>query len=58
MKQLRVGVIGMGIGRPNGKAIADNPRGRVVAICDLIGSKMVEYQKELPAPVGSATFTG
>jgi predicted dehydrogenase len=50
MKQLRVGVIGMGIGRPNGKAIADNPRGRVVAICDLIESKMIDYQKELPEP--------
>jgi predicted dehydrogenase len=54
-KQVRVGIIGMGIGRPNAQAIARNPRGRVVALCDLVEQRMKDFAKELPAPV--ATYT-
>jgi predicted dehydrogenase len=41
----------MGIGRPNGRAIAANPRGRVVALCDLIEARMASFAEELPEPV-------
>ncbi|MGD0090474.1 MAG: Gfo/Idh/MocA family oxidoreductase [Planctomycetota bacterium] len=50
-KQVRVGIIGMGIGRPNGKALAANPRGRVVALCDSVPERMADFAKELPGPV-------
>ncbi len=48
MSEVRVAIVGMGIGRPNGRAIAKNPRGRVVALCDLIPERMEEFAKELP----------
>jgi len=51
MKEVKVAVVGMGIGRPNGKAIARNPRGRVVALCDLVEERMADFAKELPEPV-------
>lgn len=51
MKEVRAAVVGMGIGRPNGLAIARNPRGRVVALCDLVEERMQDFAKELPEPV-------
>jgi predicted dehydrogenase len=54
-KEVRVGIIGMGIGRPNAQAIAKNPRGRVVALCDLIEERMKGFAKDLPAPVAMYT---
>lgn len=50
-EQVRVGIIGMGIGRPNAQAIAANPRGRVVALCDLYEDRMKDFAKDLPEPV-------
>jgi predicted dehydrogenase len=49
--EVRTAVVGMGIGRPNGRAIAQHPRGRVVALCDLMEDRMAEFAKELPEPV-------
>lgn len=54
-KVVRVGIIGMGIGRPNARAIAKNPRGRVVALCDLVEERMRDFAKELPEPVAMYT---
>lgn len=51
MKEVRAAILGMGIGRPNGRAIARNPRGRVVALCDLVEERMKDFAKELPGPV-------
>lgn len=51
MKEVRVAIVGMGIGKPNGRAISRHPRGRVVALCDLIEERMAEFAKELPEPV-------
>jgi predicted dehydrogenase len=51
MDQVRVAIVGMGIGRPNGRAFAAHPRGRVVALCDLIVKRMEDFAKELPEPV-------
>jgi predicted dehydrogenase len=48
---VRVAIIGMGIGRPNAHAIAKDPRGRVVALCDLDESRMKDFAKDLPAPI-------
>jgi len=50
-KQVRVGIIGMGIGRPNAQAIARHPRGRVVALCDLVEARMQDFAAQLPEPV-------
>jgi predicted dehydrogenase len=53
--EVRVGVIGMGIGKPNAKAFAANPRSRVVALCDLVQEKMDRFAKDLPGPVKTYT---
>lgn len=44
---VRVGVVGMGIGRPNGRALDRNPRAEVVALCDLIEERMRDFAREL-----------
>ena len=54
-KQVRVGIIGMGIGRENAVALAANPRGRVVALCDLIEERMDKVAGQLPEPVKKYT---
>ena len=36
MDEVRIAIVGMGIGRPNAMALDANRRGRVVALCDLI----------------------
>ena len=46
-KQMRLGVVGMGIGRPNARAVARNPRGVVAAVCDLVPERMDEFAKDL-----------
>jgi len=51
MKEVRTAIVGMGIGRENGRALARNPRGRVVALCDLVEDRMASFAKELPQPV-------
>jgi predicted dehydrogenase len=51
MKQVRVAIVGMGIGRDNGRALAGDPRSRVVALCDLLEERMRDFAKELPEPV-------
>ena len=51
MDEVKTAIVGMGIGRPNWRAIASNPRGRVVALCDLIESRMENFAEELPEPV-------
>jgi predicted dehydrogenase len=51
MQQVRVCIVGMGIGRANGLAIARNPRGRVVALCDLVPERMAEVAKNFPEPI-------
>ena len=47
MKQpIRVAVVGMGIGRTNGRGFLHDPRCRVVALCDLFEDRMKDYSKE------------
>ena len=48
---VRIAVVGMGIGRPNGTALATNPRGIVVALCDLFEDRMKAFAKDLPDEV-------
>jgi predicted dehydrogenase len=45
----------MGIGRENGRAISRDPRGRVVALCDLVPERMAEFAAELPGEVKQYT---
>ncbi|MBN1581150.1 MAG: Gfo/Idh/MocA family oxidoreductase [Anaerolineae bacterium] len=51
MDQVRCAIVGMGIGRPNGRSIVANPRGQVVALCDLFEDRMQDFAQELPEPV-------
>jgi len=51
MKEVRVAIVGMGIGRSNALAISRNVRGRVVALCDLFEDRMADFAKDLPEPV-------
>ena len=55
--EVRVGIVGMGIGRPNARALDKNPRGRVVALCDLLPARMEEFVKELPDPASVKRYT-
>ena len=57
MKKLRVAVVGMGIGRPNGIALAKNPRADVVALCDLVEERMTDFARLLPQPDQIRLFT-
>tara|TARA_B100001123_G_scaffold432795_1_gene556410 strand:+ start:5959 stop:7008 length:1050 start_codon:yes stop_codon:yes gene_type:complete len=47
-RQVNVAIVGMGIGRSNGKALSKNARANVVALCDLENDRMAEFAKELP----------
>ncbi|HAA76537.1 TPA: oxidoreductase [Candidatus Latescibacteria bacterium] len=38
----------MGIGKPNGRAISENPHGEVAALCDLDTGRMNTFAAELP----------
>lgn len=49
--ELRVAIVGMGIGRPNGRALHAHPRARVTALCDLDAAKMAEFATELGGEV-------
>lgn len=51
MQVVRTGIVGMGVGRSNGRSIAANPRGKVTALCDLVPERMQEFAAELPEPV-------
>lgn len=50
MKKVRVAIVGMGIGRANGRALASNPRAEVVALCDLVEESMTDFAARLPQP--------
>ena len=52
---VRVGIVGMGIGRPNARAIAANKNGVVAALCDLSVERMDDFAKELKLPVRKFT---
>jgi len=52
MKQpVRIAIVGMGIGRTNGRGFAHDPRCRIVALCDLDEDRMRDFAKELGHPV-------
>ncbi|MFN3649877.1 MAG: Gfo/Idh/MocA family protein [Armatimonadota bacterium] len=51
MSSVRFGIVGLGIGRDQGRAIANDPRGRVTALCDLSEERMEAYAAELPEAV-------
>ena len=49
--EVRAGLVGLGFGRNNAKAMARHARGRMVALCDLDEEKMKQFAEELPEPV-------
>lgn len=49
---VRIGLIGTGgIGKVNARALNADPRGQIVALCDIIPERMDEFEKELGRPV-------
>jgi len=48
---VRIAVVGMGIGRENGRGFLHDPRARIVALCDLVEERMRDFAKEIPQPV-------
>jgi len=55
MKPVRVAIVGMGIGRYNGRGFLHDPRARIVALCDLVEDRMKEFAAELPPGVRMMT---
>lgn len=49
--KVRICIVGMGIGRTNGRPLHKHPRGAVTALCDLQRPLMEEFAKELGSPV-------
>jgi predicted dehydrogenase len=47
-KKVKVAIVGMGIGKANGRALSNNDRADVVALCDLDKNRMEEFAEELP----------
>jgi predicted dehydrogenase len=47
-KPVGIAIVGMGIGRHNGRGFAHDPRSRIVALCDLEEDRMKDFAKELP----------
>lgn len=47
---IRFGIVGMGIGKAQGRAIAADPRTHVAALCDLDAGRMEAFREELPEP--------
>ncbi|TVR49544.1 MAG: gfo/Idh/MocA family oxidoreductase [Puniceicoccaceae bacterium] len=45
---VRIGIIGMGIGRENARGFLADPRARITALCDLDPARMQDFAKELP----------
>ena len=48
MSELRIAIVGMGIGRTLAHAFAAHPRARVAALCDLLEERMEQVAGELP----------
>ncbi len=48
---VRTCIVGMGIGKANGRSIQANPRGKVTTLCDVLPERMEEFAKELKEPV-------
>ncbi|MEM7538652.1 MAG: Gfo/Idh/MocA family oxidoreductase [Chloroflexota bacterium] len=51
MNEVRIAIVGMGIGKPNARAMSNNSRGRIVALCDIQEERMQDFAKELPEPI-------
>jgi predicted dehydrogenase len=49
--EVRIAIVGMGIGKQNGNAFVNDPRCRVTALCDLKEDAMAAYAKTLPDEV-------
>ncbi|MCW8131211.1 MAG: Gfo/Idh/MocA family oxidoreductase [Planctomycetota bacterium] len=52
---VRVCIVGMGIGRSNGRPLHANPRAKVTALCDVDEKRMREFADELKTPVAFYT---
>jgi predicted dehydrogenase len=57
MNVVRIGIIGMGIGRANAGGFMRNTRAQVVALCDLVEERMTETVKTLQLPATTRFFT-
>jgi len=55
MEQVRVAIVGLNIGLPMGKGIAQNPRAVITTLCDLNEDRMRLVADELPGPINFVT---
>jgi predicted dehydrogenase len=51
VERVRFGIVGLGIGKSQARAILKDPRGAVAALCDVNVQRMEEFAAELPQPV-------
>ncbi|MEZ4617791.1 MAG: hypothetical protein R2867_20090 [Caldilineaceae bacterium] len=56
MKEVRIAIVGMGIGRANAGGFMRTPRARVTALCDIFEERMVEAESALGL-VGAKHYT-
>ena len=47
MSEVRIAIVGMGIGRANAAGYIRHPRAQVVALCDILEDRMVEAEQVL-----------
>ena len=47
MNEVRIAIVGMGIGRANAGGYMRHPRARVTALCDIVEERMIEAEQAL-----------
>lgn len=57
MDEVRVAIVGMGIGRANARGFLKTPRARIVALCDIAEERMHKLAKELEIPEPLTLYT-
>lgn len=50
MDEVRVAIVGMGIGRANARGFLKTPRARIVALCDIAEDRMLKMKADLEIP--------
>ena len=57
MEEVRIAIVGMGIGRANARGFLNTPRARIVALCDIDEERMHKLATELKIPEPLAFYT-
>jgi predicted dehydrogenase len=57
MEEVRIAIVGMGIGKANARGFLNTPRARIVALCDIDEERMHKLATELKIPEPLAFYT-